>query len=95
MPGVEIKVQQKHTHCKEQDYENYDLPPQLPVRCRHRIRIRCPDRLRRLCFQHFLFLRCCSSEAAGESVELIVFAAASLTETLNAIAETTLPRTRA
>ena len=29
-----------------------------------------------------------SSEAAGESVELIVFAAASLTETLNAIAET-------
>ena len=28
-----------------------------------------------------------SSEAAGESVELIVFAAASLTETLNAIAE--------
>ena len=29
-----------------------------------------------------------SSEASGESVELIVFAAASLTETLNAIAET-------
>ena len=29
-----------------------------------------------------------ASEAAGESVELIVFAAASLTETLNAIAET-------
>ena len=29
-----------------------------------------------------------SSEAVGESVELIVFAAASLTETLNAIAET-------
>ena len=29
-----------------------------------------------------------SSEAAGEAVELIVFAAASLTETLNAIAET-------
>ena len=29
-----------------------------------------------------------SSAAAGESVELIVFAAASLTETLNAIAET-------
>ena len=29
-----------------------------------------------------------SSEATGESVELIVFAAASLTETLNAIAET-------
>ena len=28
-----------------------------------------------------------SSEAAGESVELIVFAAASLTETLNAIAQ--------
>ena len=29
-----------------------------------------------------------SSEVSGESVELIVFAAASLTETLNAIAET-------
>ena len=29
-----------------------------------------------------------SSAAAGESVDLIVFAAASLTETLNAIAET-------
>ena len=28
-----------------------------------------------------------ASEAAGESVELIVFAAASLTETLNAIAQ--------
>ena len=28
-----------------------------------------------------------SSEAAGESIELIVFAAASLTETLNAIAQ--------
>ena len=36
-----------------------------------------------------------SSEAAGESVELIVFAAASLTETLNASPKTTLPRTRA
>ena len=29
-----------------------------------------------------------SSAAAGESVELVVFAAASLTETLNALAET-------
>ena len=36
-----------------------------------------------------------SSEASGESVELIVFAAASLTETLNAIAETYSARTRA
>ena len=34
------------------------------------------------------FSEAASSEASGESVELIVFAAASLTETLNAIAET-------
>ena len=65
MPGVKIKVQQRHPHCKEQDYETYDPPPRLPVRCRHRIRICCSDRLRRL-LQQLIRL------ADGRQVNLIL-----------------------
>ncbi len=48
------------------------------VRCRHRIRICCPDCLRRLFQQHCIFHRIPpllpppSEAASGESVELIV-----------------------
>ncbi len=89
VPHRSVSDVKSFLHKKEKIHETRShFPPQLSVRGRRSRRCRCPDRLRRRCFQHCLASSAAaSSEAAGESVELIVFAAASLTETLNAIAQ--------